>query len=193
MNQQVKSRIRSLYKLKWYSPSQRPRGLCTQADPSALHVQGPVIPDYSHITRSINQSHLTRHCFSFPFQSSITWLHLPGQRSRRGGRRKCVTEQPLGSSGVDVQLQSHDGKATQLQEKQSKCFSKNLIICVANAKYVRTRNNFELQTQKSARQLLRASAKSITLQAFAEMQARFRKTVGVLRTKQSRITLEVKA
>lgn len=78
-----------------------------------------------------------------------------------------MTEQPLGRSGVDIQLQSHDGKATQLQEKQPKCFSKNAIICVANAKYVPKRNNFELQTQKSARRLLGASAKSITLQTFA--------------------------
>lgn len=165
--------MRSHYKQKWYGPIRRPRGLCTQADPSALHVQGPVVPDHSHITRSINQSHLTRHCFPFPFQSSIARLHLSGQRSRRAERRKWVTEPPLGSSGVDIQLQSHDGKATgpershgsQLQEKRPKCFSKGAIICVANAKYVRGRNNFELQTQK--RRPLRASAKSIKLQAFA--------------------------
>lgn len=141
--------------------------LCTRVDPSAPHVQGPVIPGSSRVTWSADQSHLTCYCFPFSFQWSIAWLHLSGQRSQRAGplTRGCgkwVTEQPVGSSGSDVQLVVKwwrgpgsrvwllicfvfNGLLLSNHWKQPKGSCKDAIICKICAKYVWKRNNFQLQ------------------------------------------------
>lgn len=141
--------------------------LCTRVDPSAPHVQGPVIPGSSRVTWSADQSHLTCYCFPFSFQWSIAWLHLSGQRSQRAGPltlwkvgdRAASGQQRFGrpasgqmmkrprvqSVAFDLLCFVFNGLLLSNHWKQPKGSCKDAIICKICAKYVWKRNNFQLQ------------------------------------------------